>query len=860
MKKKNVLILSALAGGFTFQAAAQDQLANSGFEIWETKKQSTIWVSDGLTVGEEPVQWNSFLTAGSFFSPMTTLFHFANNQLAKSDDVRPGSAGLSSARLFSTEIMGIVANGNLTTGTIHMGSMTPSDPTNYNFTDTRTETVDQENGIIYDPAEHRVAFTGRPDSVEIWTKFAPTKYGSVVDGNTVPFEAQLSFILHADFLYKEPHATDAEQKEHLIASAFMHTASTENAWRHLTMAMDYADAARNPAYLLASFTTNKNAGKGSGGDQLWVDDLHFIYNTKLRSIKVNGNLIQDFDEDTFTYYVNKAEGGVPALENIQAVPYGKAATVKKQQGEANEVLLIVTDETSTGEKTRTYTLKFVDASPVQLSLQVASAIKYAEVTAPVVTGIADLSDISYIISQPALMQVTDDGKLRAVGCGTVDVKAVYKEEGKPAVYSNVCRIEIQKLPLIIKSKNEYYKRGGRLPVYAIIYEGLLAQDQDQIPNIFKVAPSATSEVQKTSLPGEVFDIVINPGIAYNYEAVAAAEVATVTVEKADLKVTAKNMSRGEGMENPKFAYTYSGFVNGDKENTPGVLQSLPVITCDAPKDAKAGEIYNIQISGVTAALYNVIHVHGKLTIKKNPDALVVTPVEEQTYGNDQFTITATGGYKDAKYKYSSSNSKVISINNLTGVATIKGAGEAVIIVKVAETPEYMPATDTQVTVSVKKAPLTITAKSYTRLVGETNPEFELEYAGFAYEEDAAKVFPTLPVAVCTADENSGMGNYPIEISPVTAANYDVKLVNGVLTVSGTDAIDTVGNTSIAVFFADGAIRIKGNVNNELVSIFDIAGRIIARSNDAELVVSEGIRPNELYLIKVGNETTRVLTK
>ena len=51
---KRLLLLGLVA--FALSAQAQYQLQNSGFEDWET-------VTGNGNTGEEPVNWNSFLTA-----------------------------------------------------------------------------------------------------------------------------------------------------------------------------------------------------------------------------------------------------------------------------------------------------------------------------------------------------------------------------------------------------------------------------------------------------------------------------------------------------------------------------------------------------------------------------------------------------------------------------------------------------------------------------------------------------------------------------------------------------------------------------------------------------------------------------
>ena len=72
---------------------------------------------------DEPDNWNSFLTATGTWSS------FASDQCDASSDVRPGSTGTTSCKIFSnSSILGTVANGNVTLGQIVMGSTNATSP------------------------------------------------------------------------------------------------------------------------------------------------------------------------------------------------------------------------------------------------------------------------------------------------------------------------------------------------------------------------------------------------------------------------------------------------------------------------------------------------------------------------------------------------------------------------------------------------------------------------------------------------------------------------------------------------------------------------------------------------------------
>lgn len=85
------------------------------------------------------------------------------------------------------------------------------------------------------------------------------------------------------------------------------------------------------------------------------------------------------------------------------------------------------------------------------------------------------------------------------------------------------------------------------------------------------------------------------------------------------------------------------------------------------------------------------------------------------------------------------------------------------------------------TLTIDKAAITVKAKSYSRQVGEANPEFEVTYSGFRNRE-TAEVLTKLATATCEATPDSPAGDYDIVPSGAEAENYEFTYVPGVLTV------------------------------------------------------------------------------
>ena len=87
------------------------------------------------------------------------------------------------------------------------------------------------------------------------------------------------------------------------------------------------------------------------------------------------------------------------------------------------------------------------------------------------------------------------------------------------------------------------------------------------------------------------------------------------------------------------------------------------------------------------------------------------------------------------------------------------------------------------TLTIEKAPLTVTAQSAMMRQGTQLPTFSAQYNGFKNNETES-VLTSQPKFSTTATATSPMGDYTITVSGVAAQNYEPKYVNGTLTIVG----------------------------------------------------------------------------
>jgi Bacterial Ig-like domain (group 3)/MBG domain (YGX type)/FG-GAP-like repeat/FG-GAP repeat len=184
--------------------------------------------------------------------------------------------------------------------------------------------------------------------------------------------------------------------------------------------------------------------------------------------------------------------------------------------------------------------------------------------------------------------------------------------------------------------------------------------------------------------------------------------------------------------------------------------------------------------------------------------LQLSPSGSLTYGQ-QLTLTAivteSGG---------NTPTGTVTFNNgatTLGMSTLNGSGVATLIVTLPAgaatlTADYggsatSAASNTSVSITVSQANLTVTAADATRVVNTPNPTFTGTVSGAVNGDTFTATYST------AATTSSPAGTYPI-VPAITGANiadYNVKLVNGTLTITNLPATTTtLASSAMSVLF------------------------------------------------------------
>jgi polygalacturonase/sugar lactone lactonase YvrE len=126
---------------------------------------------------------------------------------------------------------------------------------------------------------------------------------------------------------------------------------------------------------------------------------------------------------------------------------------------------------------------------------------------------------------------------------------------------------------------------------------------------------------------------------------------------------------------------------------------------------------------------------------------------------------------------------------------------------------YAPSTSTTATLTVGKAPLTVTANSANMVAGAALPAFTYSITGFV-NADTSSVVGGSATETTTATSSSPAGTYPITFSTeaLTAANYTFTYVNGTLSVTTAPAV-SLTTTSAVTGSHSGGYKLTITVTN-----------------------------------------------
>ena len=358
--------------------------------------------------------------------------------------------------------------------------------------------------------------------------------------------------------------------------------------------------------------------------------------------------------------------------------------------------------------------------------------------------------------------VSDNGMIIARSAGQCSIIASTADN----LIQAKCVVTVVKIPLTAHVANTTKVYGDANPEFNITYSGFRDGDSEVG---FSVPASISTIVDNSSKVGK-YDIVASGAVSDKYE--ISYIPGTLTITKAPLSISAGNYTKKQGDAMPVFKASYAGFKNAEDES---VLTKQPVFSCEA-NEASAPAEYAVTISGADAENYEISYEQGHLTVVE-ADAIVVRAKSySRQYGDENpvFEFDTEGAALDGTPEIVCS----AVANSPVGFYTIE--------VKQGSIKNYNVHFESG-TLTITKAPLSISAGSYTKKQGDAMPVFKASYAGFKNGENES-VLTKQPVFSCEANEASAPAEYAVTISGAEAENYAISYEQGRLTVVEADAV------------------------------------------------------------------------
>lgn len=308
------------------------QLPNAGFENFHDASGT-----------KEPNGWHSFKTCTGSQSGTAKN---AKNTFIESKEKHSGTncVKVQSAILLYT----IPANGTMTTGRLHAGSMFAANTANNSTLDFSDKDKDGNKDPFYP------IFTTKPDAMTVWVKFK----GNVKDHPNATVKAIL-----ANGKVQDPEPEIDDYKKNVIARAEDKRIESKNfAWQELNIPFKYENK-NTPKGMLITISTNAEAGKASSDkknlDVIYVDDIAMIYNSGLKSAQYKNTNLSFADNKAAIEIEGKANEA-----DFSIVSDGEGAYISKvlktNEGETGKSTLYITITSNDLQKSNCFEVAITD--------------------------------------------------------------------------------------------------------------------------------------------------------------------------------------------------------------------------------------------------------------------------------------------------------------------------------------------------------------------------------------------------------------------------------------------------------------------------------------------------------------------
>jgi len=242
-----------------------------------------------------------------------------------------------------------------------------------------------------------------------------------------------------------------------------------------------------------------------------------------------------------------------------------------------------------------------------------------------------------------------------------------------------------------------------------------------------------------------------------------------------LTFTANDATKMYNQANPAFSYAVSGLLGSDTIGE--AVSGLPSLSTTATSSSGVG---NYAINAATGSLvssigYSLNFVAGNLSVTQAPLTITAQNASKNYRAPlPTFTAMYTG------FVNGDTSSAISNLSFASSGTAASNVGAYSITPHGATSLNYS-LSYVAGTLTISKSPLTITADDKLRPLGAPNPALTASFNGLAAGDLPSAI--TGLVLTTSADINSPIGTYPIDISGGSSGNYTITLADGTLQVS-----------------------------------------------------------------------------
>lgn len=248
------------------------------------------------------------------------------------------------------------------------------------------------------------------------------------------------------------------------------------------------------------------------------------------------------------------------------------------------------------------------------------------------TGTAS-SGLAVEYSSSDLSVATISGNVvTVVGAGTTTITASQVGNGQynPAV--EVMRdLVVNKAPLTATADDKTKTYGDPNPGFSLSFTGFV---NGEVSSVLDILPNVSTTATAASDVGD-YTLTVAGGSDNNYEYNHVN--GTLTINKADLMITADDKTKVFGETIPALTMSFDGFVNGDNQSD---LDLVPVPMSSATMSSNVGT-YDIDLIGGSDNNYAYSLTSGTLTITKADQVITIDPIADKITTDVPFDVTAS---------------------------------------------------------------------------------------------------------------------------------------------------------------------------------------------------------------------------